>query len=447
MKRFIKKCLLSGLLLFAVLAVAACSANWDPPYEALNKSGYTVSIKFDANGGVFAGTNDVYIIDVFNLEDAQKGVYLLEPEDPLRAEGAFDISKNGYFLAGWYSERNLRVDENGQALDEYGVPVSQSGREQGYTYSGKWDFDTDKFTVSDDTEYSSETPAVTLYAAWIPYFSYEFYAENETGEFSYLDSYSAIDLEIPEWNENTGKLDAKNFPSRDGYTVDAVYLDADKHENLTEKISGAERFVDYETGTTSVESIKIYTTWLEGNWFKIYNAKQFYNNSRLDGNYILCADIDFSDDIWSPTLTKGKFTGKIIGNGYTISNINVVQADNSQLFGGLFGTVEDSAVFENVRFENITYEINAGSRMQGATFGLFAGTVSADAEFKDFEISGSLIISNNCYPQNGYVIGLFCGAGGYGDIDISGISCAANDDADKITVETDENGSVTLIFN
>lgn len=449
MNKIIKLCALSGLLLLAVLATTACSGNWDPPYEDLNENGYTVSVRFDANGGVFAGTKDVYIVDVFDIADAssEKGVYLLAPEDPLRAEGAFEISRNGYFLAGWYTERTPRVNKNGQALDDYGVPTSESGRQQGYSYNCRWDFNTNTLSVENSASFDSSEPYVTLYAAWIPYFTYEFYAEGDNGDFNLVDSFTGIDLEIPEWNANTGKLDTKSFPQRDGYTFDAAFLDAEKTIPLTEKLSGASEYVDYKTGTTSTEKISIFSTWLDGNWYKIYNAKQFYNNSRLDGNYILCNDIDFTDEVWSPTLAKGKFIGKIYGNGYKISGVNVIQADNSQLFGGLFGSIDQGAVFENVVFENVSYEINAGSRMQGATFGLLAGTISSDAVFTNVSVSGKLIIGKDCYPQTGYVIGLLCSAGGHDGVDISNITCAAAENAENITVETEDNGTVTVTFN
>ena len=449
MKKLIKICVSAGLLLMAILAATSCSGNWDPPYEDLNKNGYNVSVKFDANGGVFAGTNDVYIIDVFNSADVTdgKGVYLLSPDDPLRAEGAFSISRNGYFLAGWYTTREARVNDKGEALDDYGVPVSQSGRPQGYTYGGKWDFESNTLSVESGAVLDSATPVQTLYAAWIPYFNYEFYVENDTGEFELVDTEATINLEIPQWSEKTGKLDSKSFPEREGYTFDSAYLDKSKSELLTENINGADKYVDYETGTTSTEKVCVYTTWLEGSWFKIYTADQMSANSRLDGNYILCTDIDFAESVWSPTLAKGKFTGKIYGNGYTISNVNVVQGDNSQLFGGLFGSVDSGAVIDNVKFENISYEISAGSRMQGATFGLLAGTIASDAVLTDVTVSGKLIIGASCYPQEGYVIGLLCGSGTFADVDSTNISCSVAEGVENITATTEENGTVTVVFN
>lgn len=452
MKRRIKNLITAVLCLTTMLCLCACSDNWESPYDSLDREGYNISVRFDANGGVFAGTNDVYIVDVYNTENGvekngEVGFYLLSPEDSRRAEGAFSVSRSGYFLAGWYTERTLRVDEDGNALDEFGVLTSVSGREQGYSYSGRWDFESDLLTVDGNAEHSSSTTVATLYAAWVPYFSYDFYSvDAQTDETVFIESVSSIDLDIPQWNETTGKLDLEKFPSRENMTFDAAYLDAELTTELSEKISGTESFVDYETGTTSTESVNIYTTWLEGTWFKIYTAQQFFNNSRLDGNYMICADLDFEGAVWSPTLVKGKFSGKIYGNGYTISNITATQADNSQIYGGLFGTLESGAVIQDLTLENVTFTIEAGSRMQGAAFGLLAGSVSSDAALENVTVTGCLYISESCYPQADYSIGLLCGSGTSDGVSYT-IECMLEEDnTGAISVSVDDDDTVTITF-
>lgn len=453
MKKSTNLIITAALLLCSVLCLSACSDQWEAPYASLQDSGYHVSVRFDVNGGLFAGTKDVTVVDVYSLEnglnnpDGTVGFYLLTPEDAARAEGAFPAAKNSYFLAGWYTQRSPRVDKAGQPLDEYGVPTAVSGREQGYTYSGKWDFDRDLLCVDPNGSYSADTPVLTLYAAWVPYINYEFYAvDAQTGEFTYLDTTQAVDLEIPEWNEKTGKLDLKKFPKRDGMTFDAAYRSADLSNPLTETILGQEDYVDFETGTLSVETVPVYTTWLEGTWFKIYSAQQFYNNARLDGNYIICNDIDFTDAVWSPTLVKGNFTGKILGNGYKFSNISVIQADNSQIHGGLFGALDSGAELRDLTLENVSFTVEAGSRMQGTTFGLLTGTRSSGAVLENVTVTGTLYISENCYPQSDYTIGLLCGSGSTEGVSYT-ISCqTAEDNSDVITLTVHDDDSVTVTF-
>lgn len=448
-----RKFIIAATLLCLAMGLCACSDNWESPYDSLDQNGYNISVRFDANGGMFAGINDVYVVDVYNTangvtnSDGTVGFYLLKPEDPVRAEGAFTVSRNGYFLAGWYTERSLRVDANGEALDEYGIKCSESGKTQGYTYSGLWDFDKDLLKVDPSKEYSGATPVVTLYAAWVPYIHYEFYSVSESGETSHLGSLQSLDLEVPQWNTKTGKLDMKKFPERKTFTFDAAYLDEGLTQPLQETIFGAQSYVDYTTGTISTESVPIYTTWLEGTWFKIYTAQQLLNNSRLDGNYIICNDIDFAGCAWSPVLIKGKFSGKIYGNGYTISGINAVQGDNSSVLGGLFGSLESTAVIQDLNLENITLTIGAGSRMQGASYGLLAGSIAEGATFHNVTITGNLLISESCYPQSDYTIGLLCGSGNAAGIDYS-ISCsAAEDNTEVITVTVHDDDTVTVTFH
>jgi len=160
MKRITKYLLLSTLMLMVSLLVVSCS-QWDTPYVSLDDSKYNVSVKFDANGGMFAGTKDVYVVDVFSLENQKsdangmKEISLIQPDNSKRGDRAFEVSKTDYFLAGWYQERTPRVNDNGEALDDYGVPTSKSGRPQGYVYSGKWDFDIDTWLTK---EYSTYRP-------------------------------------------------------------------------------------------------------------------------------------------------------------------------------------------------------------------------------------------------------------------------------------------------
>lgn len=446
MKKLLKNTIAAALLIAAMLCLCACSDNWEVPYTSLQEEGYNISVRFDPNGGVFAGTNDVSVVDVYSTANGVKnsdgtvGFYLLSPDDPIRAEGCFSIARTGYFLAGWYTERTPRVDAGGNALDDYGVLCSESGREQGYTYSGLWSFEEDLLTVDPSGSHDASEITATLYAGWIPYINYEFYAVDPvTGTGEHIETVQAIDLYVPEWNESTGKLDLKSFPERDGYTFDAAYLSDDLSTPLTQTIYGKDSYADYETGTVSVESVKIYTTWMEGTWFKIYTAEQFYNNTRLDANYLICADLDFEGAVWSPTLVKGKFAGKIYGNGHTFSNITAVQADNSQVYGGLFGTLEGGAVIEDLTFENVSFTIGAGSRMQGSVFGLLAGSISSEAALTDVSVSGILLISENCYPQSDYTIGLLCGSGSTDGVDYT-IDCkTAEDNTDKLSIAVDGN--------
>lgn len=443
MKRKLKIICSAALICAAVTLLTAC-AKWDTPYQTLDGQGYTVSVRYDANGGVFAGTNDVFVVDVFNSSDSS--VALIAPDDARREENAFEISRHQYFLAGWYRTRELRVNEQGEALDDFGNLCSVSGKPQGYVYADRWDFKNDRLTIDPNTSTSSEVNTMTLYAAWVPYINYEFYAQNpETQQFEKLDkSHLAINLSLPKWNEKTGKLDMNNFPAREGMTFDKAYLDEAMTNELTETLYGnfdEEKGILKHSGT-----VKVYTTWMEGEWFRIYTAKQFFANSKLNGNYIICADLDFSNQVWKPNLTEGEFTGTIIGNGFKFSNIKSIQgaaASARQEFGGLFGSLGATAVIKDVVFENVSYQIEAGSRAPECSFGLLTGAVRDGATLENVTISGKLLI-NKYATLLQYNIGLVCGVGSAESIDRNAIQCVVVDGTTETPLTPDANGMIKL---
>lgn len=445
------KFILTTVMLLAIVCLVASCSQWETPYDKLDKDGYNVSVRFEANGGIFAGTEDVYIVDVFNLNNAEtnaqgkKEISLLAPNDSRRGTGAFEISKTKSIFVGWYTDRQLRVDENGNPLDAYGELTSVSGREQAYTYSGKWDFDTSVLELDAAKEYKSEENVLTLYAAWVPSFVFDIYAENSEGGFDLLVSKETLEIELPRWNDKTGKMDLKDLPSVDGKTFESASLTKDFSETVTGKINGG---INYETGTIDGDGkVDVYTKWMDGVWFNISTPKQFKDNSRLDGCYIINNDLDFTGIVWSSTLASDSFKGQIIGNGHKLSNITVNQGDTSKMRGGVFGGIDGGAVIKDVTFENVTYNMNAGSLKAGASFGLLAGTIAEGSVIENVSVSGTFNISSKVYPDTTYSIGKLSGNIIDKNIDISNIQCNVIDDTEKLSIEiNEENGQITLNF-
>ena len=436
--------------LITVLCILTGCSQWELPYEGLNSEGYTVSVRFDPCGGAFANTENVQVVDVFRLADAKKdasGNYqlkLITPDDSRRGDRAFSISKNGCFFAGWYRECSPRTDASGNPLDAYGRPTSESGLEQGYTYSGLWNFESDTLSVPEGN-YSSEEPLMTLYAAWIPYFNFEFYVQNESGSFDLYESKQLIELDIPAWDLSTGKLNMNSFPEIDGKTFEGAFLDEAMTKPITKKLTGD---IDYEHGISATEKICVYTKFAEGDWYRISTAEQFVKNSKLGGCYYIEADLDFTGLNWSAALAGGAFTGKIEGGGHKFSNITFIQADNSKTNGGLFGSLASGASLRGVSFENIKYTLGAGSRMQAPHFGLLCGQLSADAALDSVSVSGSeFIISGDIYPQE-YTLGALVGNGDNRGVSLSGISVKLAEGAEtKISIASDSaSGEITLTF-
>lgn len=265
MKKRIISALFAAILTLLAVSMVACSGTI---YDELADEGYTVKVIYDAGGAEINETQSVTIVEVFNKNNVvtrggKTGIAILAPEDTRRGEGKFDLTKSDettlYYQAGWYTEREPRVNENGEALDVFGVPVSQSGREQGYVYSGKWDFDSD--VVDPETLENGE---FTLYAAWIPAFTYEFYSENESGNLEKIGSVTnKFTIKYPKWSDRKEEFDMNDFPSVEGKVFEGAYLDEAMTESIDGNLDGREVFIDYEKGITSSATVKIYIKWAE----------------------------------------------------------------------------------------------------------------------------------------------------------------------------------------
>ena len=428
-----KKAILLVALTVAVLFVAAgCAAN-NNPYSVNDDAGYNVSIKFDANGGFFT-TNTAVIVDSYQLADLPKDangdakIALLSPDDTQRGKEAFTAVKNGYFLAGWYTQR--------------------TGEGETATYENKWDFEKDVYIVNADGTYTASEPVLTLYAAWIPLFEIEIYDLN-SGSMTGNAVFSPLEMDIehiqlPAWDEKTGSVLMGKFPKYDGYTWGDVYLDAEG----TQKVDTAEIAhtgkVNFDNATAEDGKMKLYVDYMEGEWFRITSANQLSSNASVSGNYILDADIDFTDQIWPTALMHGNFTGTILGNGHKISNITITQTNNSKVNTGLFGQLTENAVISDVTFEKATLVIEGGTRIMGASFGLLAGTVSDKAQLTNVNVSGKVQIAADAYfGTEDYVIGLLCGMG-EPEINAEAITCELVGENTQAVTLTVEDGKIAL---
>ena len=265
MKKRIFSALFAIILIASAVGMTACAGT---VYDQLANDGYSVKVTYDAGGAAINETQDVTIVEVFNADDlvtrgGKTGIAILAPEDARRGSGVFKLTKSDettlYYQVGWYTERELRFDENGQALDVFGVPVSESGREQGYVYSGKWDFDKD--LVDPETLENGE---FTLYAAWIPAFTYEFYAQNESGAFEKIGSVTnKFTINYPKWNDRKEEFDMKDYPGVEGKVFAGAYLDEAMTVSIEGNLDGREVFIDLENGIVESAIVKIYITWAE----------------------------------------------------------------------------------------------------------------------------------------------------------------------------------------
>ena len=442
MKRKFKLFLIPFMLLATLFLVTACG-NKTTAYDDNDAKGHTVSVKYDANGGVFTGTSTV-MVDSFNLADMKTdadgmvNLKLIKPTD--EARGDWTPANGNKVLAGWYKTRNETTDGNGNKV---------------YTYADKFDFDTEYLKVDPSKTYTSAEPVLTLYAVWVEKYVVNFIdiADGTTvlGTYEFNPESKPV-LDVPTWNTNTGKIDMYKFPEIKGKTFEAAYEDAEGTIPLGEKIVH-NGYVD-EFGVAQNTVKNVYVKYMEGNWYHVYTAKQMSGINDVSGNIVLHADLDFSEKgaFWPSTFIHGIFTGSIEGNGHTIKNVTIEQSSNTVTQTGLFGKLAAGAKINNVTFENVTLKITKGARTPGAVFGLLAGRVEDGAELKNVAIISSVIEINadTCYWATAdFDIGLLCGTGSFAEgsdlaaIDISGITCVkAGEKALTITID---GNSVTIV--
>lgn len=437
MKLKIKAGLLVLLSLVAVIFATGCNGE-ESPYATNDSENYTVSVKYDANGGTFT-TNTSVIVDSYNIDDLEENsagmveIALISPDDSSRGNDAFTATKTGYFLAGWYADRTESADADGNTV---------------YTYSDRWDFESGVLEVDPDKTYSSETPVLTLYAAWIPMFEIEFYSL-DSGE--YLNSYiydptTVTEIYVPEWDEEKGVIEMYHFPERAGYTFNKAYYDENGSQLVDTAVVSHPGAVDYETGTAENTVLKLYVDWTEGEWYRIYTAEQFVDNASVSGNYEIYADLDFSDEIWPTALMYGNFSGSIKGNGHVMKNIELSQTNNSKVNAGLFGYLTETAHITELTFENVTFTIEKGTRVGGASFGILAGTISNAAVLNQVKLVDSTlqIDSSSYFGTSDYSIGLICGMGDATVVEGTGLTCTAVGNAPETLNVTADGNTVTI---
>lgn len=425
------KAFVLSLLSATAILFAGCRFE-QTPYVINDSENYSVSIRFDANGGTFTDNAPV-IMDSYDIsgmaanDNGKVAIPLLAPDDAAREKDAFKPVKSGCFLAGWYAQRTETRDENGNVT---------------YTYAQPWDFATDRVEIDPNAEYSAAEPVFTLYAAWAPLYEIEFLTldtKQPLGKYQF-DPTMEAQLNIPAWDEETGAVNMYKFPSREGFTYRGTYYDGAGENPLTGDTLVHPGKLNTADGTVENAKMQLYVDYMPGKWYRIKTAEQFADNFDLNGSYDLLADLDFTDEIWPTAMMYGNFAGTISGNGHVIRNVSITQTDNAKANAGLFGQLTGEAKLTDVTFENITFTVKKGARITGTAYGLLCGTAAEGAELSNVAITGALQIDSGCYfATDDYTIGLVSGMGNP-NVDYSGITCTAVGDApEKVVITVTEN--------
>lgn len=431
-------------------------------------------------------------------DDGKTHIKLTDPTNKLRPTGTTDkmtLMKTEYSLAGWYRNRELLKDEKGNALDEAGNVLTQKdemyflkltngdGSERkvtvcdgqyfyegeasdggivkdtatnkyvyerskaeakiaemvtpAYSYSGYWDFATDEIEYAE----SDGEVSLTLYAGWVPYYQYYYYAKNDSGEwekygttyFDYVLSSSGNEkyadqgeMYLPNWQGGNGAMNysshtynnasTKEFPSIEGKTFKAAYADKECTQQYTDKITH-NGTLDPATALPKDRIQNVYVEFYDEEMFKIETAEQLAANAKTNGSYEILNDLDFEKVTWPAVFTTGAFTGKMFsatGESITLKNVKA-QYSGTTANGGLFGLIAAGAQLRNLRFENVTMDFASVTCSETDTgYGLFSGNVDEAAQIKNITVSGAKLRLGIIQLQSGYKINLLAGGNASG---------------------------------
>lgn len=450
MKKTIKALLIMGSLGALCAGLAACSKA--TKVDEYFKAGNVISVTYDGSGGVISTGTNVSILDMFNPNKYtadEEGWVHIKLRDPCARKNAvgetIKIERIGYSLVGWYKTRNFVMegkdvlDEEGNhlvereglyykvILDEDGEPLLDKDGNKveeeaipAYTFADPWDFKKD--TV--DFKMGEERLDMTLYAAWVPEYKFEYYwqeTENSewkrygTSSFDYIKSLSTdrndplniLDsVFIPQWStgaEGTGKMEhtygAFTFPSLDKMTFKAAYSDEGcQHEITRENPLQHAGSLDYDTAKPINPVQKVYVKFDKGSYYRISTAKQFVDIHDPDGYYTVYEDeLDFAELSWPDALMGTTFKGRILsdsGNALTFKNVNAnyQHSDGDLALGGLFGGIGEEAEIGNIAFENVVFDLKEITTSSDYSFGMLAGNIEKGATLGSITVGGELRI-------------------------------------------------------
>lgn len=294
--------------LFGIFVLASCS-------NSKERSGYCVT--FHLEGATYQQASE---IRYYYPENEEGSTLIFEPNDLITTE-TDKISKDGYYLEGWYLSTNFKENE-------------------------KWDFSTDKLTAE----------GLDLYANWKVEAVYKF---------SIVSTIDGTVLGEYEVEEGETFSDYRDYTAEvEGYTF-VEFKDEDG--NIIEEDEFAHPGGDADT------TINIYATFIEGDYAIIRDYDDLDSAIRRGYNLYLYNDIDCEGE----TLSFDNFDGRILeGNGHTISNFDYDIALKQGVFNiTLFDSISNSTI-KDVSFISNHTEIRDNQRTTEINILPFAVDVS-----------------------------------------------------------------------
>lgn len=362
MKKNVIKILLFLICVASISLSAGCSKadNYDN----------MVKVVFELEGGTYSNST-MPITYYYNFEKGTENLIKELGDKSLSSStGKKTVTNGTMFLEGWYRTRT----EEGE------------GENKEVTYSGKWNFATDKVTDA----------GITLYARWVKYVYRICYNDEETGEAVKNDEwvYPVIGTD--------GKLSDTRASSvaeaRIGYTMIPGYYDEEGNDwNMD--------FVHPQDDKNPIVDVfvKYVKNLNDTPWVMVGTASDFKEKFESRFNIYLLNDIDFKG-MTIDGFKNNLYDAVIYGNGHTIKNFSVksdinnnsarddMDFGNRLVFVSLFGKAEN-AIVKDITIENVTYTFSSSYRTGIKGVILAPMFLSAEnSEFTNVTFSGKCVV-------------------------------------------------------
>ncbi len=426
MKRKLKAIILLICVMVASVILASCSQP--NKFDEYAKQGYTVKVTFDGNGAALLTKVGNKLVDLYNPSNYtpdENGVVHIKVIDPEK-RGLTD-DKTGFLAMpnfmhfGWYRTREAVLNDDGKFVDDLGN-VLEYNESNGkyyiegtndesfplYNYSDPFNFDTDTIDAK-----VGEPIEVTLYVAWVKQFEFNFYhvkdgkatfVRSDMFDYRYIDTTGKNVIGIPSYTDgvamdysyeysNGGTF---NFPKIDNETFDKAYLDEELTKEITTPTFEHQGAIDLETCKATNRIQNIYFTTIPGNVYKIHTAQDLIDNADPYGVYEIDGDLDFTGLTWPTAFSQTVFNGKMVpksGQQIKFSNIEARFASTSSTTAGVFGALSESAVIENIAFENVKLTVSSvPTNVKDLTMGILFGNVDDKAKLTNVSLTNATMI-------------------------------------------------------
>jgi hypothetical protein len=388
------------LILAASLFLGACASTGKPPDPG--DWGFDCLVTYNALGGV---VNNREVRETYYIKNS----YIFEPSGSTNM--LIEPIRDGYILVGWYTDMEEVKAEDGsvsyqfKAEDRWDFDTDRV--EEDMTLYARWipqgqvkyiDPETDEIKFSKDiTGNDAVQPLTSAAEALIakPGMTFDgYYANPELtipftfGDFEFQepilskeeiyaqlfelfpDYFEEIEYEEPEEDEETEYDTSDLFINKLGYALTT------EDETALAEIRAAKDAIYEETIDYYLENAgnrTIYLKYTDGRYIQISRASDLKalgktgflgidkTGNEIDG-YIITKDIDFAGE---SLAMPESFSGKIVGNGYTLKNIRLKSKSKKMdqdthkdlaLFYELNG-----AEIENINFEDAVVELDVKS--------------------------------------------------------------------------------------